>query len=72
MIFSIQHMADQLQQTAMGEAYFGNALQVAKEIPGLTQDELELIDRFATGQQKDTDHIALQQLANKLKEGVAV
>lgn len=71
MIFSIQHMADQLEQMAMGEAYFGNALQVAKEIPRLTQDELELIDRFATGQQKDTDHIDLQQLVIKLKRGIA-
>lgn len=71
MIFSIQHMADELQRMAVGGAYFGNGLQVAKEIPGLTKDELELIDRFATGQQKNTDHIALQQLANKLKEGIA-
>lgn len=56
----------ELERTAMGDGYYGNALRVAKDIPGLTDQDRAVLDRYATGSQHDTDHIALQDIAMKV------
>lgn len=60
-------IARELDATAQGHAYFGNALRVAKDIPGLTDDDRAVLDRYATGQQIGTDHIRLQDVATKVR-----
>jgi hypothetical protein len=56
----------ELERTAMGDGYYGNALRVAKDIPGLTDQDRAVLDRYATGSQHDTDHIALQDIAMRV------
>lgn len=60
-------IAAELKKTALGEAYYGNALYVAQDIPGLTNAERECIVRWLTGSQRGTDHVRLQDIANKVE-----
>jgi len=59
-------IAWELQQTALGHTFYGNALRVAKDIPGLTDDDRALLDRYATGANGKTDHVSLQHLAVRI------
>lgn len=52
----------------MGEAFYGNALRVAKDIPGITAQDRSVLDRWATGGQSGTDHIGLQEIAMKVRD----
>lgn len=61
--YGLAQIAWELERTALGEAFYGNALRVAKDIQGLSDQERSLLDRYATGAQRGTDHVALQQLA---------
>lgn len=61
--YSADRIAFELNATASGSAYFGNALRVAKDIPGLGDDDLALLDRWATGRQTASDSFRLQDLA---------
>lgn len=65
--YSLQRIAKELDLTAAGEAYYGNALRVAKDVPGVSGEDRLLLDRYATGRQRDPDHVALQELAIKLR-----
>ncbi len=56
----------ELERTAMGDGYYGNALRVAKDIPGVTDEERSLLDRWATGRQSSSDRFRLQDLAMKV------
>ena len=56
----------ELERTALGDGYYGNALRVAKDIPGLTDQDRAVLDRYATGAQQGTDHIALQDIAMRV------
>ena len=61
--YSPARIAWELERTAMGDGYYGNALRVAKDLPEVTAEDRSLLDRYATGKQRVTDHIALQDLA---------
>lgn len=61
-----KQIAAELTATALGNAHFGNALRVAKDIPGTTPLECSLLDRFATGRHTAEDGRDLQHFANKL------
>jgi hypothetical protein len=65
--YSISKIAAELDATALGEAYYGNALRVAKDIPEVTPDERSLLDRWATGLNSPSDRFRLQDLAIKLR-----
>jgi hypothetical protein len=65
--YSLLRIAKELELTATGAAYYGNALRVTKDIPGVSDEERLLLDRYATGRQRDPDHVALQDLAIKLR-----
>lgn len=56
----------ELERTAMGDGYYGNALRAAKDIPGLTVLDRAVLDRYATGSQHSTDHIALLDIAMRV------
>jgi len=60
-------IAWELECTAMGEAYYGNALRVAKDLDCVTPEDRSLLDRWATGGNGGTDHVALQDLALKIR-----
>jgi len=59
-------IAWELERTALGDGFYGNALRVAKDIPGITADDRSLLDRYATGRHTGTDHVKLQDLALRI------
>lgn len=56
----------ELERTAMGDGFYGNALRVAKDFPELSDEDRSVLDRYATGAQRHSDHIALQVIAMKV------
>ena len=72
MKYNAKKIATELNLTALGKAHYGNALRVALDIPGVTAKERALLNRYATGANKGTDHVALQDLANRIWKGINV
>ena len=66
MVYGPKQIAKELIATALGVAYHGNALYVAKDIPVLTDEERHVILRYLDGSQCGTDHIELQHIAHKI------
>lgn len=69
MKYDTRKIYDELVKTSLGQAYFGNALRVAKDIPCLTQEDRRIIDCWATGEyprKVELDHIHLQDIAEKI------
>ena len=64
--YNEKQIAWELERTALGDGFYGNALRVAKDMPGVTADDRVLLDRFATGMSRATDHVALQDLAMRI------
>lgn len=56
----------ELERTAMGDGFYGNALRVAKDFPELSDEDRSVLDRYSTGAQRHSDHIALQVIAMKV------
>lgn len=63
-----KEIARELTATALGEAYFGNALYVARDTPGLTEEEKRVLSRYLDGTHNGTDHVRLQRIACKIAE----
>ncbi|MCM3583827.1 hypothetical protein M3795_25480 [Ralstonia pickettii] len=66
MTYDAKQIARELTATALGNAYHGNALRVAKDIPGVTSEDRAVLERFATGRNGGMDHVALQDIAIKI------
>lgn len=64
--YNEKQIAWELERTALGDGFYGNALRVAKDLPGVTADDRALLDRFATGMSRSADHVALQDLAIRI------
>jgi hypothetical protein len=64
-----KQIARELIATALGKAYYGNALYVAQDIPGLTYEERCVICRYLEGVNHGLDHVELQNIANKIAMG---
>lgn len=64
--YNEKQIAWELERTALGDGFYGNALRVAKDLPGVTADDRALLDKFATGNARSTDHVRLQELALRL------
>lgn len=64
--YSPARIAWEIERTAMGDGHYGNALRVAKDLPEVTAEDRSLLDRYATGKQRGTDHVALQDLALRI------
>lgn len=64
--YSRERIGWELERTAMGDGFYGNALRVAKDFPELTVADRSVLDRYATGAQRGTDHVALQVIAMKI------
>lgn len=61
-----KRIAWELERTAMGDGYYGDALRVAKGFPEATPSVRALLDRWATGIARSTDHVSLQDLARRI------
>ena len=69
MKYDNKQIAWELEQIALGNSYYGNALRVAKDIPGMTADDRSLLDRYATGLNSGIDHVGLQVIAIRIAKG---
>jgi len=67
--YGSKQIARELIATALGRAYYGNALYVAQDIPGLTNEERMVICRWLDGSQGETDMHELQSIAHKISGG---
>lgn len=65
-VYNLKRIGWELERTAMGDGYYGNALYVALDIPGVTEKDRQLLHRYLTGGEMKTDHIALQDLAMRI------
>lgn len=65
-MYSLRAIANELQLTAQGSGFYGNALRVAKDLSFLTAEDRSILDRYASGNQLAVDHLALQGIANKV------
>lgn len=66
--YDAPRIAWELDQTASGAAHYGNALLVAKDMSGVNEGDRALLDRYATGSQAGTDHVALYDLAIRIRQ----
>lgn len=64
--YNEKRIAWELERTAMGDGYYGNALRVAKDFKFLTPEDRSVLDRYATGKQQSADHVALQDIAMRV------
>jgi len=64
--YNLKRIAWELERTAVGDGFYGNALRVAKDMPGITPKDRSVLDRYATGTQTGADHVHLQWLAQWL------
>ena len=64
--YNYKRIGWELERTAMGDGFYGNALRAAKDILGVSGEDRDVLDRYATGTQRDTDHIALQNIARNI------
>lgn len=65
-VYNLRAIAKGLTNTALGNVFHGQALRAARDVPEVVLQEMFLIDRYLTGNEQGTDHVALQSLANKL------
>lgn len=70
--YDTQQIAKELTDTALGRAYYGSALLAAKDMPLLTDEERQVVLRYLDGAQRGTDHVALQDIANRIAAGPKV
>jgi len=64
--YNARRIGWELERTAMGDGYFGNALRVAMDIPGIDDADKAVLQRYATGRQHGVDHVCLQNIAKKV------
>lgn len=64
-------IAQELQDTALGIGYHGNALRVAKDFSCLTAEDRSILDAYLTGRHDRTvfdRRMRLQDIAIKIRE----
>lgn len=64
--YSNKQIGFELVKTALGNGFYKEALMASKKSPGLTWEELSLLNRFIHGVQSEKDTIALQYFAAKV------
>ena len=68
-IYNRHRIAWELERTAMGDGFYGNALRVAKDVPGVTDQDRSLLDRYATGKAEGlAERLALCELAMRIDQ----
>jgi hypothetical protein len=68
MKYDKHQIAKELRATASNEAYYGNALYVAMDIPAVTKEDRMVIKRYlrGSGAISATDHIRLHEIAMRI------
>jgi hypothetical protein len=63
-----KQISKELQATAQGAAYYGNAFYVALDIPELSKHDRVVLRRYLRGTETVSDRFELQNIANTLLE----
>lgn len=63
MSYDHKKIADELEATAQGQSYFGNALYVAIELPWTTKNDRAMLHRYMHGSELLSDRTRLQEFA---------
>ena len=58
-----QQIAKELEATANGESYYGNALYVAMELPWTSANDRQMLQRYLHGSELLSDRMRLQDFA---------
>ncbi len=58
-----KQIAKELDATAMGQSYYGNALYVARDLPWTTDNDRLMLTRWLNGGQTSSDFHALLDFA---------
>lgn len=61
-------IANELNATALGEAYHGNALYVARDIPCVTKNDVQCLNKWLNGTNTVSDGWRLQEISNYIRE----
>ena len=61
-------IAKELNSTALGESYYGNALYVARDIPCVTHNDVQCLNRWLNGTNTASDGWRLQEISSYIKE----
>lgn len=64
MSYDLATIAKELTATALGEAYYGNALYVARDLPSVTYNDRLCLTRWLHGTNTVADGYHLQDIAN--------
>lgn len=62
MQYDRKQIAKELQATAQGDAYYGNALYVARDLPETTANDKQCLTRWMHGTQTSDDRFRLQDI----------
>lgn len=66
--YTLNQIADELDATALGESYYGNALYVARDFSFLTYDDKCVLTAWMDGSNKNLDLcVELQAIAIKIR-----
>jgi hypothetical protein len=71
MAYDKSQIARELTATALGDVYFGNALYVARDIPCLTDDDRQVLNRWledSYASKSDSNRRRLQDIAIRIAE----
>ena len=68
--YDAKQVAKELQATAQGDSYYGNALYVARDYQCLTDDDRVCLTRWLVGSNTSQDRFQLQDIAIRLHESV--
>lgn len=69
MKYDRKQIAFELQATAQGDAYYGNALYVARDLPETTLNDKQCLTRWMYGTQTSEDRFRLQDIViNVMRE----
>ena len=61
-------IANELNSTALGESYHGNALYVARDIPCVTHNDVQCLNRWLNGTNTASDGWRLQEISSYIKD----
>ena len=66
-MYDVIKIAQELQDTAQGISYYGNALRVAKDFSVLSAEDRSILDKCATRTIGTEERMRLQDIAIKLR-----
>lgn len=68
MTYDISRIAWELDQTALGNSFYGNALYSARDLPCITNNDRDCLNRWLFGNETPQDRITLQEIAMYIRE----